>query len=121
FAQFPSGVMAVAALIDGEPVGMAASSFIPVSLDPPLVSLCFAKSSSTWAQLRGATGIGVSILGEHEAEVSGSLSRPADRFDQVVDAGDHVLVLLEVEDLASNPGVPALVFHRSRYAAVASS
>ena len=37
FGCFPSGVIAVCASIDGEPVGMAASSFTTVSVAPPLV------------------------------------------------------------------------------------
>lgn len=40
FAHFPSGVVAVSAEVDGEPRGMAVSTFVPVSLDPPLVSFC---------------------------------------------------------------------------------
>jgi hypothetical protein len=48
FSAFPSGVTAVSALIDGRPVGIAASSFTSVSLDPPLVSVCIAHSSTTW-------------------------------------------------------------------------
>ena len=38
FGVFPSGVVAVAAQVDGVAVGLAASSFTTVSLDPPLVS-----------------------------------------------------------------------------------
>ena len=48
FGCFPSGVTAVCAIIDGEPVGMAASSFTSVSIDPPLASICVQKSSTTW-------------------------------------------------------------------------
>ena len=64
FACFPSGVAAVCALIDGEPVGMVMSSFTSVSLDPPLVSVCVDLNSSTWPRLRSAPWLGVSILGE---------------------------------------------------------
>ncbi|MGB7111837.1 MAG: flavin reductase, partial [Mycobacterium sp.] len=40
FGHFPSGVIAIAAEIDGVREGLAASTFVPVSLDPPLVSFC---------------------------------------------------------------------------------
>src|ERR1700761_3481916 len=48
FGIFPSGVVAVAAQVDGVLVGLAASSFTSVSLDPPLVSFSIANASKTW-------------------------------------------------------------------------
>ena len=51
FGAFPTGVTAIAALVDGSPVGLAASSFTSVSLDPPLVSVCLAHASSTWCMV----------------------------------------------------------------------
>ena len=48
FGAFPSGVAVVAAVVDSTPVGIAASSFTSVSLDPALVSLCIAHTSTTW-------------------------------------------------------------------------
>ena len=40
FSHFPSGVVAIAAEVAGTRHGLAASTFVPVSLDPPLVSFC---------------------------------------------------------------------------------
>src|ERR1700760_209067 len=40
FGHFPTGVIAIAAEVEGVRVGLAASTFVPVSLDPPLVSFC---------------------------------------------------------------------------------
>src|SRR3546814_15819531 len=62
FGCFPSGITAVCALIDGKPVGMAASSFTSVSLDPPLVSVCVPNRSTPWRQLRSVLRMGVSVL-----------------------------------------------------------
>ena len=56
FGSFPSGVVAVAAEVDGALIGLAASSFTSVSLDPPLVSVSLANSSKTWPDLRRADG-----------------------------------------------------------------
>ena len=52
FGAFPTGVVAVAALGRDGPIGIAASSFTPVSLDPPIVSVNFAHTSSTLPGLR---------------------------------------------------------------------
>jgi len=141
FAAFPTGVAAVAAVIDGEPAGLAASSFVSVSLDPPLVSLCVAHTSTTWPTLRSAGRLGISVLGDHQEHASRQLSsRGAKRFagldwratadgaillseasawfdcslEQEIPAGDHDIVLLRVHDLGASEVMP-LVFHGSRY------
>ena len=54
FGAFPSGVVAVAARVDDELVGLAASSFTSVSLEPALVSFSVANTSKTWPTLRRA-------------------------------------------------------------------
>jgi flavin reductase (DIM6/NTAB) family NADH-FMN oxidoreductase RutF len=40
FGHFPSGAIAIAAKVDGVRIGLAARTFVPVSLDPPPVSFC---------------------------------------------------------------------------------
>jgi flavin reductase (DIM6/NTAB) family NADH-FMN oxidoreductase RutF len=142
FGAFPTGVTAVAALVDGRPVGMAASSFTSVSLDPAIVSVCMAHTSSTWPALRGLDRVGVSVLGAHQEEGCRALAgRDDDRFATLswrstaggavlvvgasawlecrvlrhVEAGDHDIVLLEVLELDADHEVPPLIFHASRF------
>jgi flavin reductase (DIM6/NTAB) family NADH-FMN oxidoreductase RutF len=142
FGAFPTGVTAIAAELEGTPVGIAASSFTSVSLHPPMVSVCVAHTSSTWPALRGAPRLGVSVLGAHQQVAARRLAGPsAERFvdlawratphgalvldgvsawletsvDQVVTAGDHDIVVLRVHDLAVDPDVAPLVFHASRF------
>ena len=143
FGIFPSGVVAVAAQVDGRVVGLAASSFTSVSVDPPLVSINLARTSRTWPDLRRADHLGVTVLAGHQDAVCRQLAGPADeRFDGVphtispqgsvtlsdglaefdctvyreVEAGDHVLVLLELHAVKHVDGHLAdepLLFHRS--------
>ena len=142
FGAFPSGVTAIAALIDGGPVGIAASSFTSVSLDPPLVSVCIAHSSTTWPLLSGAARFGVSVLAADQERACVQLSaRHADRFadldwratahgavllegasawlecstDAAFRAGDHDIVVMRVHDLDADHAVQPLVFHASRF------
>ncbi|MEV2247268.1 flavin reductase family protein [Streptomyces sp. NPDC049970] len=142
FAAFPTGVTALAALVDGEPVGMTASSFVPVSLDPPLVSFCTALTSTTWPRLRGAARLGISVLGGSQEAASRQLAAPGpERFaglawyrtagtavllsgagawfdcsaEREIAAGDHRIVILRVHSMGVDPRVPPLVFHGSRY------
>jgi flavin reductase (DIM6/NTAB) family NADH-FMN oxidoreductase RutF len=147
FGCFPSGVTAICAMMGDEPVGMAASSFVSVSLDPPLVLVCIQNSSSTWKTLKYAPRIGVSVLGEdHDRACSQLAAKSGDRFaglewfatdggavllegaavsldcsvaEEIV-AGDHLLVLLRIEELKFQPTVNPLVFHGSRFRKLAT-
>jgi flavin reductase (DIM6/NTAB) family NADH-FMN oxidoreductase RutF len=89
FGCFPSGVTAICAMIDGEPEGMAASSFVSVSLDPPLVLVCIQNSSATWRKLRNAPRIGVSVLGEEHDRACSQLAakssdpKSGERFERL--------------------------------------
>lgn len=143
FGYFPSGVVAVAAHVDGALAGIAASSFTSVSLDPPLVSVAVARSSNTWPVLRRSGAIGISILADRQDVICRQLAGPVEeRFAGLrfsvsdggavllseavatfattlhaeIDAGDHVIVLLEVHDVAAGEGEHPLVFHHSAFA-----
>lgn len=142
FSSFPSGVVAVCALIDGVPVGMAVSSFTSVSLDPPLVSVCVDSKSSTWPTLSRGHRIGVSVLAEDHGVACRQLAaRSGDRFagldfdvtdggaillhrasawfecslTKQIAAGDHDIALLEVRAMSGGPQVRPLVFHGSEF------
>ncbi|HKS99811.1 MAG TPA: flavin reductase family protein [Rugosimonospora sp.] len=141
FLTFPTGVAAIAGLVDGVPVGMAVSSFTPVSWDPPLASVCMAVTSTTWPRLRRSGRLGVSVLSHgHQAACRQLAARGADRFAGLawhgvrggavllagasawfdctvareIRAGDHDLVLLDVHRLGCDPGTGPLVAHGSR-------
>ncbi|MBZ5734414.1 flavin reductase family protein [Nocardioides sp. TRM66260-LWL] len=141
FGTFPSGVVAVAAEVDGALTGLAASSFTSVSLDPPLVSFSVANTSKTWPDLRRARHLGLSVLADHHGAVCRRLAGPVEhRFDDVavtvsddgavtlddavarfdctlyreVEAGDHTLVLLRLHGVDHGDASP-LVFHRSGF------
>ena len=141
--HFATGVTVVTGQGQGGPAGMAANSFTSVSLDPPLVLVCMAHTSSTWPAIRASGNFAINILGEHQEETSRRFSaRVGDRFqgvgwaagktgspilhdaiafidcviDAEHDAGDHVIVVGRVVDM----GLPAergpLLFWRGGYA-----
>lgn len=146
FGIFPSGVVAVAARVDGDAVGLAASSFTSVSLDPPLVSFSVANTSKTWPALRRAGHLGVTILADHHDVVCRQLAGDvAHRFDGLVVtesedgaltlddglaqfdcsiadevvAGDHTIVILRLHAVEHADTAQPLVFHRSAFGSVA--
>lgn len=146
YSCFPSGVVAVCrADADGTRVGMAASAFTTVSLDPPLVSVCVRQESGTWPLLREASRLGVSVFAAGQGDLCRRLAGPPEqRFDGIrpviedsgalfvpgaaahlecsvsseIPAGDHTVVLLRIEALRSDPGVEPLVFHASTFRAL---
>src|SRR4051794_41688877 len=84
FGVFPSGVVAVAATVHGDQVGLAASSFTSVSLDPPLVSFSVATASRTWPPLRPADHLRLTILAEPHHQACRPLARPVEHpFDRL--------------------------------------
>ena len=81
FAHIPSGVVAICAEVHGERVGMAASTFVPVSLDPPLVAFCVQRTSGTWPRLSALPHLGISVLSEeHDGAAKVLAAKNGDRF-----------------------------------------
>jgi flavin reductase (DIM6/NTAB) family NADH-FMN oxidoreductase RutF len=142
YGAFPTGVVTLAALIGGTPVGLAASSFTSVSLDPPLVSVSIAHTSTTWPELGTAVHLGVSVLTSKQELICRQLAaRNCDRFagigwrssedgavfiDQAaawltcsrydsLQAGDHEIIVLRVHDFGVVAEAQPLVFHASTY------
>ena len=140
--HFATGVTIVTGMDGPRPVGLSANAFTSVSLDPPLVSVCLAETSTTWPRIRASGSFCVNILADDQEDLSRLFStRGADRFaavgwhgagsgspvlagvlawiDCALDAehraGDHVIAVGRVLDLdVTGPGQP-LVFYRGGY------
>ena len=82
--RFASGVTVVTALVDGRPVGMTAQAFSSVSLDPPLVLFCPARTSRAWPLMEQVGSFCVNLLAHDQAELSEKMAaRGTDKFDRV--------------------------------------
>ncbi|MFI6739539.1 flavin reductase family protein [Nonomuraea sp. NPDC050451] len=140
--HYPTGVVVIAALEDGEPHGFTVNSFTSVSLDPPIVSFCAAHTSATWPRIKAAGAFTISVLGAAQEQVCRSFAaKGSDKFsgvdwsvresghpaikgavawiDCVLDlshvVGDHELILAKVVSLTVNDSDDdPLVFHRGR-------
>jgi flavin reductase (DIM6/NTAB) family NADH-FMN oxidoreductase RutF len=147
YGRYPTGVAAVCALRDGRPMGIVATSFTPVSISPALVSICVQHTSTTWPGLSEGGYLGVSVLAStHEAACRQIAAKNVDRFAGIpwfasesnaaflagaaawldcqvyasIPAGDHDVVLLEVNSTAVDEIVTPLVFHDSRFRELAT-
>jgi 3-hydroxy-9,10-secoandrosta-1,3,5(10)-triene-9,17-dione monooxygenase reductase component len=143
--HLPTGVTVVTAYSAEGPTGMAVNSVTSVSLDPPLVLLCPAKSSQTWPEIRRTGRFCINVMaGHHEPACRRFSLKDTDRFaglalaervsgpalaDAVAwvdcelrqehDAGDHTIAVAEVLALEAAPDAAPLVFFRGRYGTVA--
>ena len=141
--QFCTGVVIATGTLDGEPAGFAAQSFSSLSLDPPLVMLCPAKSSTSWPKLRDSGAFCINILGEDQRAVCDLFAQSGiDKFggldwrpgvtgspvlsdviayidcdlEQEHDAGDHTIAVGRVRDLQIvQPEQMPLLFFRGGY------
>jgi 3-hydroxy-9,10-secoandrosta-1,3,5(10)-triene-9,17-dione monooxygenase reductase component len=139
--NLPTGVTVVTATSPDGPVGMACNSVASVSLEPPLISLCPAKSSTTWPSIHAAGSFCINVMASHHEDATRSFARRGiDRFgdlevhtrvggpalsDAVAwidcrirdqhDAGDHLIIVADVLSLEASPNSDPLVFFRGRY------
>jgi len=144
-SRFASGVTIVTSMSEGRPVGLTAQSFTSVSLEPPLVMFCPAKTSRAWPAIHDSGRFLVNVLGEAQEDLSRRFAtRGVDKFAGVEwspspasglpllagvaayvdcailavhDAGDHDVVVGRVVDLQVPAGAPehVLTFFRGGY------
>ncbi|WP_175864382.1 flavin reductase [Burkholderia cepacia] len=131
---FVTGVTVVTTIQpDGSLRGFTANSFTSVSLDPPLILVCIAKTASSYAVFSATQRFAVSVLAENQTDVSGVFaSKARDKFAQVpwstrrtgapviqdaaasfdcvthevVDAGDHIILIGRVVDFVQTSASP---------------
>ena len=140
--RFCSGIVIVTGEGGGEPVGMTAQSFASLSIDPPLVLFCAAKTSTTWPRIRASGTFCVNILSEGQEPASRSFAVPgAAGFRDVAwewsdgglpvlagclaylscsliemhDAGDHEIAVGLVRDLTAGHASDPLLYYQGNY------
>ena len=139
FGKFATGVTIITTCqSNGTPRGITANSFTSVSLDPPILLICIAKSALSKSVFSECEHFGVNILRSTQKDVSALFaSKSIEKFDKVdyekslhgtpvikeplanfvcrrqksVDAGDHLVIFGEVIDFRSNDGSPLLYFN----------
>jgi 3-hydroxy-9,10-secoandrosta-1,3,5(10)-triene-9,17-dione monooxygenase reductase component len=143
--RFATGVALVTAAIDGEPIGLIVNSLMSVSLKPPLISFCPARSSITWSRMRRAGHFAVNVLGQDLRDFVARATPPgSDRFTGVPwtpgrggaplltdalaslecvvatehPAGDHWIVVGRVDDLHISPTRDPLIFFEGGFHAL---
>lgn len=138
--SFATGVCIVTAPSANGPVGITASSFASVSLEPPLVLWSPQKSSRRFPYFRDARHYAIHILDGHQQALCNAFTRDPHAFDGLDwaadsngvpriegclarfdctqeaahDAGDHLIIVGRVTQAAFRPGLP-LLFQGGRF------
>lgn len=133
----------VAVVTGPGPVGLTVTSFTSASLNPPLVSLYVAQSSTTWPGLRQARAFGVNLLAHDQSEVAARFAcQGVDRFapptrwhrgplgvpfldgasarlvclpERTITIGDHWLLIGLVIGAELGKATAPLVYHHRRF------
>ncbi len=96
--RFPTGVTVVTASGDHGPAGLTTNAFTSLSLDPPLVLVCFERGSRTLPIVRETRRFAVNVLrtGQEElARVFASKRVAAEKFESVTHTVDHGVPVLD--------------------------
>lgn len=145
--HYPTGVAVVTGRSpEGEVLALVVGTFASVSLDPPLVSFMPMKTSRTFQKLRNCASLCINILGgEQQEEMLAIAQRWENKLDgiewypspsgdpilknsiawvdtsiaDVVEAGDHWIVLCAVSDLQVTNSVSPLLFFQGGYGSFA--
>jgi flavin reductase (DIM6/NTAB) family NADH-FMN oxidoreductase RutF len=142
-SNYPTGVAVVTGKAeDGEVMALVVGTFSSVSIDPPLVSFMPMKTSRTFERMRRCESLCINIFGgEQEDAMMKIAKRRENKLDgiewypspsgdpilnkcigwidtsisEIVEAGDHWIVLCHVHDLEVTNPVPPLLFFQGGY------
>jgi flavin reductase (DIM6/NTAB) family NADH-FMN oxidoreductase RutF len=142
-AMFATGVTIVTARTpEGTLVGLTASSFNSVSLEPPLVLWSLSQAASSMAAFSTGSHYAINILAADQKELAERFaSKRADRWDGVAfddgvagapllagaaasfecfnrsryQEGDHVIFVGEVEHCSHRGGAAPLLYHGGKF------
>jgi flavin reductase (DIM6/NTAB) family NADH-FMN oxidoreductase RutF len=140
--QFATGVTIVTTRdAEGRPYGLTANAFASLSLDPPLVLICIDRKAETFSHFYASRCFVVNVLTDAQQDLStrfaksggfkfegvayetngvgvpvldGTLAHIECALVETHEAGDHVIHVGRVENIAVRGGNP-LLFFQGRY------
>jgi 3-hydroxy-9,10-secoandrosta-1,3,5(10)-triene-9,17-dione monooxygenase reductase component len=141
--NYPTGVCVVTAMGGaGNPLALVIGSFTSVSLDPPLVGFLPDRKSGSWPLIRDVGHFCVNVFASDQTDLCRQLAQPGpDKFagvpftlsdrgtprlehviawidcslHDVLEAGDHYVVLGAVQHLQVEREEDPMLFFRGRY------
>ncbi len=144
--HFCTGIAVITGHDGDRPTGFTCQSVTSVSLEPPYVSFCPARTSSSWPAIRSTGRLCVNVLADDQRDVCTRFATSdADKFAQTGwtpghngapwldgalatieaevaaehDAGDHTIVIARVTGLRAHHDRRPLLFYRGDYGGLA--
>lgn len=137
--KFATGITVVTKKAEDEIIGMTVNAFMSVSLDPKLIAISIGENARLYNKLDKGKRFGLSILKEDQKDMSmifakqmqeneqvaykwfddipvieGAIGTLSCRVNDITIAGDHKIIIAEVNDINLNKGNPLLYF-RGQY------
>lgn len=148
--RFPQGVTLVTTHTKGKYVGITVSSFTSISLDPPLVLISVSKDANSYNDFVNCETFDVQLLAanqesiavkfakkiKHEEKfdglmfsldpkgnpiIEGILANLVCARDQVIDAGDHTLILGKVQTAKVLLDSSPLIYHERAFTTITNA
>lgn len=133
--KFATGITIVTTAYEGETQGMTVNAFMSVSLQPKLIAVSIGNQAEMYQTLQKTDRFGISILKEDQKDLSmifakqkekdrelhyiehegipllrDSLATLSCTTQNIVEAGDHMILIAEVNHLTVDEGSPILYF-----------
>ena len=148
--NFATGVAVVTAGKGDNCHAVTVNSFTSVSLDPTLLLVCLTTQSRTMAEIFESKAFNINVLGETQEHISRFFAKPQENSDWFVDfkcgestlgaplipgclahiecrlveshdAGDHTILIAEVQDAYVAEENKPLLFFRGKYGQLADA
>lgn len=140
--HFCTGVAVIAGHDGTRPVGFTCQSVTSVSLDPPFVSFCPARTSSNWPAIRSTGRVCINVLADDQRDLCAQFAASGgDKFAGMGwspsrngapalhgvlatieaevefehDAGDHTIAVARVTGLCAHEDRRPLLFYRGGF------
>jgi len=140
--HYVTGVVIVTAATDSGPAGFTCQSFGSLSLEPMLVSFAAKSAGQSWSRVKEADAVAISFLSADQEALArvfatsgidkfegvgwtegprgtplleGAIAHLEGKMTSVSTHGDHDIVVVSIDFVASHPGRP-LVYYRGGFA-----
>ncbi|MFF0816689.1 flavin reductase family protein [Rhodococcus sp. NPDC003318] len=141
-SHFCTGVAVITAHDGERPLGFTCQSVVSLSLEPPFVSFCPTKTSTSWPLLRDARNLCINVLAHDQKDIcsafavsgadkfagvswspapngapaiAGTLARIDATLEVEHDAGDHTIVIARITDLTADVDRKPLLFFKGGF------